>query len=173
MKKTMATLAVIGALGSASAMAADATANFQWAGSIPVQEVSDGIEIRQIGSTAFTDGILTFSNTAEGIKLTDASTISFDVVKSSDKSKINNYNMTLGNVVLSHGGISKDHDTTYFAVTILGAPMMPTWVAPITDGRQVDVSIVNLLDSIAPADLGLEAGQTVMLQTTIYVDATI
>ncbi|WP_394156724.1 hypothetical protein [Vibrio campbellii] len=174
MKKTIATLAVMGALSSASAMAAGATANFQWAGAIPAQEVSNGIEIRQVGSTAFTDGILEFSNTPAGIILKDASVITFDVVKAADKSVVKNYTFSLGNVVVSNGGISKDHDTTYFGVSFNGLPHYPGWNTPVTDGLPVDVSIMDLtMGEPAPASLGLEAGQNVMVQASIYVNATI
>ncbi|WDG11103.1 hypothetical protein PUN50_17715 [Vibrio campbellii] len=176
MKKTIATLAVFSALASGAAMAAEssATANFQWAGVIPALEVSNGIEIRQAGSTAFNDGILEFSNKAEGIRLVDSSVIAFDVVKVADKTTVPSYSYTLENMRVSNGGITNDYNKSYFAIGVNGVAQKVGFTGNVTStGKPTNLNVMTQKDGVAPADEGLKAGQNVLVQALVSVNATI
>jgi hypothetical protein len=191
MKKTLLAVITSASLGMVSTVIATPMptggTTLQWAGSVPSTTVSGkGYWIAEDGGIAFTDGILTFGNTAaDGIALNSSSEIGFKVVKDAgiaagsgavqeylpgvDVEPLK-YSYTLTNVKVGIGGIATTQaNDGYFAVYANGS------TTPSTVGTKVEQAAglptrltVKGRTAASAADL-LAAGDDVVVMAVVSV----
>ncbi|GEK15921.1 hypothetical protein [Aliivibrio fischeri] len=131
MKKTFLAITTLVSLSMTSIAMATAlptgSSTLQWAGSVPAESLSGkGYWIVQDGGVGLTEGILTFSNDADGITLNSSSEIGFKVVEDLGSQGVYEpsmditpmqYSYTLTNVKVGINGIATTQNPEgYFAV---------------------------------------------------------
>ncbi|TDE25345.1 hypothetical protein E1100_00005 [Vibrio owensii] len=188
MKKTIIALTTIATFGMASSvMAADlpaGTASFQWAGSVPsATESGAGYFIIEEGNTGFTNGVLTFSNSAtDGIKLISSNEIGFKVVKDAAAGGDYNpatdvdplaYTATLTSVKVGvNGFVAEQASDGYFNIYADGSKLTVNQANQISKAKSNNITRLTVAPKDASANSTLNAGDAVVVQALVAVNPT-
>ena len=167
MKKTLLAAVVLASFGMTStAMAEPATSTFQWSGTVPVVDTTEGFEIVRVGDVDFSSGTVIFAIDSAGVVTLDSSNdIGFNVIESATGAtpgKQASYTMTLESLKLGNNdapGLKIVADNVDLVRDLASASVTkPTKlkVAESVAGNALDVTpgslaVVQAIVKIAPA----------------------
>ncbi|NLS11810.1 hypothetical protein HGP28_02760 [Vibrio sp. SM6] len=171
MKKTIIALATLGFAASSFAAVETADQTLQWSGAVPTYTAStDNWEVRAVGADLL-NGELTFTADATGVNLTDATNLTFEVIKTADESQLAHTATLKSFEVMVDGALATETIKSQFSLVSRNggteAPMELNGTPTASGADKLTVLDVVAVENIT----GLVGGEEMAVKAILTVEA--